>query len=70
MEKLRVVERFRDENNFFIIHEKGDTVEVTPNRAAQLLDRGFCERLDREEPKETIAPSVEEPKKRTRRTKA
>ena len=81
MKKLRVLVRFRDERNFFTIHEEGDIIVVPDNdRVTRLIEGGLCEFVEAEAPKakvsdspelETIAPqqTVEEKPKRTNKRK-
>lgn len=60
MKKLRVKVRFRDERNFFTVHEVGDTILVAdPERAARLIEGGFCEEDGEEAPKAGICDSPE-----------
>ncbi len=57
MKKLRVLVRFRDERNFFTIHEEGDIIEVAdPDRVTRLIEGGICEIAD-EAPKPEVSDS-------------
>ena len=60
MKKLRVLVRFRDERNFFTIHEEGDTIMVDdPDRVTRLIEGGFCEEVEKEMPKADASDSTE-----------
>lgn len=79
MKKLRVKVRFRDERNFFVIHQEGDIVVVNdPNRVARLVEAGLCEEVVEEGNKaeesdipalEPSTDATEKPKKATRKKK-
>lgn len=81
MIKLRVLVRFRDERNFFTIHEEGDIIEVSnPERVTRLIDSGLCELVNNNPTKTEESDSkeleggdteqiVEEKPKRTYRRK-
>lgn len=60
MKKLRVLVRFRDERNFFTIHEEGDIIVVSnPERVTRLIEGGFCEYEECDAPKAGICDSPE-----------
>ena len=82
MMKLRVLVRFRDERNFFTIHEEGDIIVVNdPDRVTRLIEGGVCEYAECEAPKAGICdnpelgetapeqPAVEKPKRAYRKKK-
>lgn len=51
MKKLRVLVRFRDEQNFFTIHEEGDIIVVSDSdRVTRLIEGGVCENADKKAP--------------------
>lgn len=43
MKQLKVLIPFREANNFFLKHEKGDVIVTDDNRAALLIREGLCE---------------------------
>ena len=60
MKKLRVLVRFRDERNFFTVHEEGDTILVVdPERVTRLIEGGFCEEVGEEATNAGICDSPE-----------
>ena len=77
MKQLRVTTPFRDENNFFLLHEVGDVIAVNDSRAARLVEGGLCEECAKEAKEEKpVEPSASEavpqpspePVKKTRKT--
>ena len=78
MKKLRVLVQFRDQSNFFTIHQKGDMIVVDDSRAARLIDLKLCEEIvdnpkteisDSSVSEEPAAPVVEKPKRAYNRKK-
>lgn len=78
MKKLRVNVRFRDERNFFVIHQEGDIVVVNDtNRVARLVEAGLCEEVvEDNKAEESDSPALEpatnameKPKRATRKKK-
>lgn len=49
MKQLRVLQTFRDERNFFTLHQEGDIIEVfSPERVTRLIEGGLCELVDKD----------------------
>lgn len=60
MKQLKVLKPFRDENNFFLMHEVGEVLTVNAERAARLMEGGVCEEFA-EEKKVKAAEKVQKP---------
>ena len=68
--KIRVLKKFRDKDSLEI-HEQGDIVEYTLERAKFIISLGYAEEVETvEETEEVIEEKVEEkPKKKTTKSR-
>lgn len=59
--KVKVLQTFRDINNFDLVHNVGDVIDVTGERAAKLIGLGLAEKekgkAEEKEPEKAEAPA-------------
>ena len=51
--KVKVIKRFYDKTNNLALCEVNKEIDVTPERAKELIKKGFVEKIDNPEPKTT-----------------
>ena len=51
--KVKVIKRFYDKTNNLALCEVNKEIEVTPERAKELIVKGFVKKIDETEPKTT-----------------
>jgi hypothetical protein len=51
--KVKVIKRFYDKTNNLTLCEVNKEIEVTPERAKELIAKGFVEKIDETKPKTT-----------------
>jgi hypothetical protein len=51
--EVKVIKRFRDKTADLVTRKIDDELDVTPERAKELIAKGFVEKIDKPEPKTT-----------------
>jgi len=57
--KVKVLNEFRDIDNFDYIHKVGDEIEVKDDRLKRLIDLGLVEKLSKQYKKKTEDNDIE-----------
>lgn len=51
--KVKVIKRFYDKTADLVLRKANTEIDVTPERAKELIKKGFVEKIDNPEPKTT-----------------